>query len=112
MTLTVEDSNARFTVATEKGKYSSECMQSDVLGGYHGFDVVFTSPVALKAFRWYSIGASITGPPSCYGNGGMSSVEHSGVNFTFKVIQTNPFASLVGTQYDTKGGNSVNFVSP
>ena len=53
------------------------------IGDYQGFEIEFEPSVALKPNTTYQIAASITGPPSWYGQGGVSSLESSGVKFTF-----------------------------
>ena len=50
---------------------------------YYGFKVLFDSSVALKKNTFYVISASITGPPSWKGVGGIARVELSGVTFQF-----------------------------
>ena len=69
-------------VAFKTGQFSSKHMQC-VIGDYQGFEIEFEPSVALKANTLYRIGASITGPPSWYGQGGVSSVESLGVKFSF-----------------------------
>ena len=68
--------------ATKTGQFSSKHMQC-VIGDYQGFEIEFEPSVALKANTRYRIGASITGPPSWYGQGGVASVESAGVKFSF-----------------------------
>ena len=50
---------------------------------YYGFKVLFDSSVALKENTFYLISASITGPPSWKGVGGIQRVQSSGVTFQF-----------------------------
>ena len=50
---------------------------------YYGFKVLFDSSVALKKETIYVISASITGPPSWKGVGGIARVQSSGVTFQF-----------------------------
>ena len=50
---------------------------------YYGFKVLFDSSVALKKNTSYVILASITGPPSWKGVGGIARVQSSGVTFQF-----------------------------
>ena len=69
-------------IATKTGQFSSKHMQC-VIRDYQGFEIEFEPSVALKANTRYRIGASITGPPSWYGQGGVASVESSGVKFSF-----------------------------
>lgn len=66
----------------ERGNYASSEM--DQTSKYAGFDVLFVSPVVLKADREYEIRSVIKGPSSWYGERGQSSTEYQGVVFTFK----------------------------
>ena len=50
---------------------------------YYGFKVLFDSSVALKKNITYIISATITGPPSWKGVGGIARVQSSGVTFHF-----------------------------
>ena len=50
---------------------------------YPGFDVALEPPVDLQAIIQYSLDASISGPPSWYGQGGLPCVKHAGVTFFF-----------------------------
>ena len=93
VTLTVTDSNG-VSLATKTGKFMSQLVQSE-RGDYHGFDVAFEPPVDLQAGTQYSLEASISGPPSWYGQLGLTPVKHAGVNFFF----TNTAEAEVG--YDT-----------
>jgi len=83
VTLTVMDVRNNVFVAIQKGQFLSKQVQNEVLGEYQGFDVVFKPPIALEARAIYTVKAQITGPPSWYGQSGLSRVEHSGVNFVF-----------------------------
>ena len=69
-------------VATKTGQFSSKRMQCTI-GEYEGFEVEFKPFITLEAYTEYRISAVITGPPSWYGKGGVSSVESSGVKFSF-----------------------------
>ena len=69
-------------LATKTGNFLSKLLQSET-GDYQGFEIEFEPPIHLKANTKYEIDANITGPPSWYGQGGLSSVEHSGVTFSF-----------------------------
>ena len=79
--LTLKDENMDF-VASEEGSFLSKLVQSE-LGDYQGFDIVFKPPVALEANTNYHLIAHVTGPPSWYGQSGLYSVEHFGVQFFF-----------------------------
>ena len=70
-------------LATKSGKFMSELIQSEG-GDYHGFDIVFEPPIILKANIKYYFQAAIVGPPSWFGRGGQSHVEHFGIlTFSF-----------------------------
>jgi len=96
--LTVKHANG-VVVATERGNFVSKDMQSEI-GKYRGFDVEFKSSVALEQNICYSFDADITGPPSWYGESGLSSVKHSGVNFVFKSV-TSRSPLYCDTTYDS-----------
>jgi len=80
-TVEVTDSNG-VAMAAERGKFLSELMQSEI-GEYHGIDIVFKPPVALKAMTKYCFDAMIRGPNSTCGMGGSSLVKDAGVTFSF-----------------------------
>jgi len=82
VTLKVTDAN-RVALATKAGKFLSELMQNEG-EEYHGIDIVFKPPAVLQAGKQYFLEASIKGPPSWYGQGGLSHVEHAGVTFSFE----------------------------
>ena len=90
VTLTVKDPNGG-VIATDKGIFMSKHIQSEV-GDYQGFDIVFVTPLALKANTCYSFKAGMTGPVSWYGEGGQSSVGHSGVTFSFTSIKNTAYS--------------------
>lgn len=71
-----------YTLATKSGKFLSKLMRS-AMGNYQGLEVVFEHPISLKANIKYRIEALISGPPSWYGEGGQSTVQHSEVKFQF-----------------------------
>ena len=52
----------------------------------HGFDVLFDSPAHLKKGTRYRLDASISGPPSLEGTGGLNTVRSSGVTFQFSSV--------------------------
>ena len=79
--LTVTDPN-RVVLATKTGMFMSQLVQSKTRE-YHGFDVAFEPPVALKAGIQYSLQASIKGRPSWREHDGLPRVEHAGVTFFF-----------------------------
>ena len=81
-------------LVNEIGKFLSKLVQSEA-GDYHGFDIVFEPPVALQPHIKYCIQASIFGPASGYGQGGLSKVEHSGVTFIFTDHDAGGFRTTV-----------------
>ena len=107
VTLTVTNSDG-VALATATGKFMSQLVQSD-RGVYHGFDVAFKPPVALKAGSQYSLEASIRGKfSSQFGEFRFNPVEHAGVTFFFvnragkkkwhdRTILTGQFTELVFT---------------
>ena len=66
----------------KNGKFSSKLIQC-AMGEYQGFEIEFEPSVALESNAKYQIQATITGPPSWYGQYGVSSVESSGVKVSF-----------------------------
>ena len=81
VTLKVIDADGG-VLATKTGKFLSKLVQSEGID-YHGFDVVLKPPIAIEARTKYCLEAFISGPPSWYGQGGFSHLEHSGVTFSF-----------------------------
>ena len=70
-------------LATKTGKFMSDLIQCEG-GDYYGFDIVFEPPIILKANIEYNFDSSIVGPPSWFGRGGQSHIEHSGIlTFSF-----------------------------
>ena len=82
VTLNVYNCKTCAHVATKTGSFSSKLMKCTI-GDYQGFEIEFEPSVALEANAKYQIYASISGPSSWYGQGCMSSVESSGVKFSF-----------------------------
>ena len=68
------------SLVSQTGNYTSE--KSDT-HAYYGYDVLFDRPVILKADKEYKVKSLIKGPNSWYGDGGQTSVECQGVQFTF-----------------------------
>ena len=81
VTLKVTDANG-VVLATKTGMFMSELVQCDG-DKYHGFDILFKPSVVLQAQKQYCLEASMSGPPSWYGKGGLSWVEHPRVTFFF-----------------------------
>ena len=69
MALTVLKTNVGTVIGTERGIFSAKLLQSEV-GQYEGFDIVFVTPLTLKAGDHHCFKAEITGPPSLYGEDG------------------------------------------
>jgi len=85
VTLKVTDSKG-VALAIKTGTFLSELIQSEG-GDYDGFDIVFEHPIILKAYINYCFEAVINGPPSCFGSGCPSLIEHSsGVTFFYSDI--------------------------
>ena len=82
VTLRVRDVNDA-VLRSEAGTFLSKPVQREG-GDYHGFDIVFKPPIALKAHSKYCFEARIDGPDSWYGVNGLSEVKHSGVTFLFR----------------------------
>ena len=73
--LEVIDIKSNSSLVRKSGTYSSE-------KDYHGFDVLFDSPVILESGKTYKISSKISGPPSWYGTQGQTLVNFEGINFT------------------------------
>ena len=82
VTLSVDSYKTYAQVATKTDSFSSKLMKCTI-GDYQGFEIGFEPSVTLEANTRYEIKAAITGPPSWYGQGGMSFVGSSGVKFSF-----------------------------
>ena len=82
VTLNVYNCRTYSKVATKTGSFSSKLMKCRI-GDYQGFEIEFEPSVALEANSKYQVYASITGPPSWYGQGGVPSVESSVVKISF-----------------------------
>ena len=80
--LDVIDSRSELSVASKTGEFSSELLQGKNYS-YHGYRVSFDREIILKKTTNYDIRAKITGLPSQRGAGGDSSMQCSGVTFTF-----------------------------
>ena len=79
--LMVVDFN-RCVIADEAGNFLSKLVLSEI-GNYQGFEIVLEVPIALQENKVHRFIAQISGPPSCYGQDGRSSVECSGVKSLF-----------------------------
>ena len=69
-------------VSLKTEKLSSKLLQSEKFS-YYGFEVSFDKTINLKKNTRYSVSALISGPSSFYGLNGVSSIQCSGVTFTF-----------------------------
>ena len=80
--LVIKD-HSRCNVKTMTGRFRSQEMECNV-GIYSGFEIVFNTPLDVKKNTDYQIEADISGPRSAQGYIGLSLVDVSGVQFTFK----------------------------
>ena len=80
--LDVTDSNSKLVLVSKTGRFSSELLQCKQFY-FYGFKVLFDTKIVLKKNITYGIKALISGHPSLYGVSGVSSVQCSGVTFTF-----------------------------
>ena len=87
--LYVIDSRSELSVASKTGRLSSELLQGKN-SSYHGYRVSFEKKIILKKNTKYDIRAKISGPPSLRGVDGVSSVQCSGVTFTFMNSEYSP----------------------
>ncbi len=78
-------------LVTQAGLYFPE---KDETGACCAFDVLFEHPVRLESGKKYRIFATIFGPRSTYGKDGKTSVEVSGVTFTFSKCSSLDTTSL------------------
>jgi len=102
VTLTVSESNG-VALATKIGKFITKHVQSE-RGDYQGFQIPFDPPITLQADIQYSLEASIRGPLSWFGEGGLTRVKHAGVTFFFAdkagsytCVSTGQFSEFVFT---------------
>ena len=80
--LVIKD-HSRCNVKTMTGSFRSQEMECNV-GIYSGFEIVFNTPLDVKKNTNNQIEAEISGPRSAEGYNGLSLVDVSGVQFTFK----------------------------
>ena len=69
-------------LVSKSGQFSSELLQGKNCK-YKGYRVSFDKNTILMKNTTYDIRAKISGPPALRGEGGVSSVQCSGVTFTF-----------------------------
>ena len=81
--LVIKDLHTNSTVITKTDSFRSQQMEYKV-GIYFGFEIVFDTPLDVKKNTDYQIEAKISGPYSDKGENGLSLVDVSGVQFTFK----------------------------
>ena len=80
--LDIIDPYTKSILVSKSGRFSSELLQGKNYK-YNGYRVLFDKNIILMKNRWYAIRAKISGPPALRGEGGVSSVQCSGVTFTF-----------------------------
>ena len=80
--LDVMDSYTKSISVSKTGEFSSELLQGEN-SSYGGYIVSFEKKVILKKNKKYVIRAEISGPPFLRGRSAVSSVQCSGVTFTF-----------------------------
>ena len=68
--------------ASKAGEFPSTLLQCQS-GNYYGFEIFFDSPVAIQKNTIYQIEALMSGPSSFRGTDDISTVDCSGVTFTF-----------------------------
>ena len=81
--LVIKDLHSHSTVKTKTDIFRSKQMEYKV-GIYFGFEIAFDTPLDVKKNTDYQIEAKISGPLSGKGYNGLSLVDVSGVEFTFK----------------------------
>ena len=70
------------TLVSQTGTFSSELLQRKN-GSFYGFEILFDSSVKTKKNTKHQILALISGPISSCGHDNLSTIECSGVTFTF-----------------------------
>ncbi|XP_068699208.1 BTB/POZ domain-containing protein 6-like [Montipora foliosa] len=101
--LVIKDLESHLTVKTKTDSFRSQQMEYN-LDTYFGFEIVFDTPLDVKKNTDYNIEALISGPPSGQGYNGLSLVDVSGVQFTFKKSTQN------GNGTSPSGGQFPRFV--
>ncbi|XP_068754676.1 BTB/POZ domain-containing protein 6-like [Montipora capricornis] len=81
--LVIKDLDSHLTVKTKTDSFRSQQMDYN-FDTYFGFEIVFDTPLDVKKNTDYKIEALISGPTSGQGSFGLSLVDVSGVQFTFK----------------------------
>ena len=73
--------------------FTSIPMRSD-MGYYHGIRVIFNPSLTLQADTEYFFNATLEGPPTWYGEDGVSLKEHDDLIISFSDLSGGPFAEL------------------
>ena len=82
VSLEIKDVGNNLCLVSKSGTFSSNLLQYKLFN-YHGFEVLFDSPVNLQKNIKYQIEALVSGPPSGNGERGSSTVQCDGVTFKF-----------------------------
>ena len=101
VTLVIKNASNNLCLASRSGTFSSKPLQYKS-NKYHGFEVLFDSPVNLKKNTKYRIEALVFGPTSGKGERGSRTVQCDGVTFTFSDCNsggTDNGTSSVGGQF-------------
>ena len=80
VSMEIKDAASKLSLVKKSGTYCSEKYLGHI---YYGFDVLIDLPVILESGKRYKISSMISGPPSCYGAKGQTSVHFEGRKFTF-----------------------------
>ena len=80
--LTVKKPKHGSVLISKSGQFTSELLQCEK-GNYWGFKLLFDTKFVSKKNTTYCIRANITGLISSRGENGVSSIQRSGVTFTF-----------------------------
>lgn len=81
-----------YSLASETDIFTSMLMRSD-MGHYHGIRVIFNPSLTLRAGTEYLFDATLKGPPTWYGEGGVR--EHDDLTISFSSdFPGGPFAEL------------------
>ena len=93
VSLEVSDINDHF-LASVTDIFTSMPMRSD-MGNYHGIRVIFNPSLTLQADTEYFFNAILEGPPTWYGEDGVSHIEHDDLFISFlSDLLGGPFAEL------------------
>ena len=82
VTLEIKHASNNLCLVSRSGTFHSKPLQYKS-NKYHGFEVLFDSPVNLEKNTKYQIEALVSGPTSGKGETGSSTVHCDGVTFTF-----------------------------